>query len=111
MLEAGLIVLMMALIGGVLWLMKWWNGVVNRRSITSSNAGTPVTAPDTTAVLGTDTNGGTRTSTHDDRWPTNVSTRDSDETIVTYLAAQRGEDGAGYRFSANEIYTLVKRAP
>jgi hypothetical protein len=37
-----------------------------------------------------------------------VGRRLSDGEIVTLLATQKGVDGAKYRFSANEIYALVK---
>jgi hypothetical protein len=61
-------------------------------------------------VPSTDTSGGTAPEARDisgDRWPMSVTTRDTDQVIVTYLAAQKRPDGK-YRFSANEIYTLVK---
>ncbi len=37
-----------------------------------------------------------------------VGRRLSDDAIVAMLATQKGEDGAKYRFSANQIYDLVK---
>lgn len=37
-----------------------------------------------------------------------VGRRLSDDSIIAVLATQKGEDGAKYRFSANQIYDLVK---
>lgn len=72
--------------------------------------------PDTKAVHvpvpGTDTSASTSPKegdiTGDDDYMPRVGRRLSDDAIVVMLATQKGEDGAKYRFSANQIYELVK---
>ncbi len=95
----------------------WWPVVWARVApfLMSRSRGDTSRATDTEAVhvpvLSTDTSASTTPPaldiTDDSDLP-RVSTRHSDQTIVIYLAAQRGEDGAKYRFSANQIYELVK---
>jgi hypothetical protein len=62
-------------------------------------------------VLSTETSAGTaeveRDITPDHEMP-RISRRLSDAEIVAVLALQKGSDGARYRFSANQIYELVK---
>jgi hypothetical protein len=63
----------------------------------------PVPSTDTSA----DTEEDGRDITDDWEMP-RVGRRLSDDEIITLLATQKGVDGARYRFSANQIYELVK---
>jgi hypothetical protein len=72
-------------------------------------------ATDTSAVhvpvLSTDTGASTAEVEHDitpDHEMPRIGRRLSDAEIVAVLALQKGSDGARYRFSANQIYELVK---
>src|SRR4051794_20207899 len=93
----------------------WWPVLWARVApfLMSRSRGNTPRAADTSAVHvlvpRTDTSAGTTAPTldiTDDPDLPRVSTRHSDRAIVIYLAAQRGEDGAKYRFSANQIYEL-----
>lgn len=97
-------------------LARVWLPVLRAKVMSREKSGAPSIA-DTSAVHvpipNTDTGVSTVPETDDiinDRWPAGISTRDPDHVIITYLAVQKRSDGS-YRFSANEIYTLVKHAP
>lgn len=62
-------------------------------------------------VLSTDTSASTAEDEHDisdDYEMPRIGRRLSDTEITTLLALQKGVDGAKHRFSANQIYDLVK---
>jgi len=108
----GLCVLGACALIGLLKLNHWLH---TRRDYVAPGTPMLVEKPDTRAVHvpvpGIDTRAGTtlpaRDITEDAEMP-RVGRRLSDDAIVAMLATQKGEDGAKYRFSANQIYELVK---
>ncbi len=107
MLEVGLIVLMMAIIGGGLWLMKWWNKVVSRRAgseTSSPPARTGFRAPVLRQPVRVIPQEPIRTEPPNE--PLTTLPIMDDAALIKFLAELRTPEG-DYRFSANRIRDIV----